>query len=161
MATPTAVTTSHIKQQIALLDPDEQEGMLIRLLRNMADDPSQMAFPALLPVELALKIDTPENICKAYDIGLPQFRKIVEMPVFIKAYQEAIENLKTDGMSFKMKAKMQAEDYLGTTHSMVKDPNTADAVRADLIKSTVRWAGYEAKAADANAGASFNIQINL
>lgn len=126
-------------------------------LRNPAD----LGFPSMMPMELALKIDTPQNICKVYDISKAQFEQIIRHPVFIKQYQEAIEALKVDGMSFKVKARMQAEDFLTTSFAMVKNPATSDAVRADLIKNTVRWAGYDAKAVDAGAGSSFNIMINL
>jgi hypothetical protein len=79
----------------------------------------------------------------------------------VKAYQEAVEALKVDGMSFKMKARMQAEGFLSTSFAMVTNPATSDAVRADLIKNTVRWAGYDAKAAEVGQGNTFAIQINL
>ena len=124
-------------------------------------DPSQLGYPPMLPVELALRIETPAAICAIYGISRDEFVEIIRHPVFIKAYQEAMESLKVDGMSFKLKAKMQAEEYLKTSYQMVQDKNTSDSVRADLLKSTVRWAGYEAKAVDANTGGQFNIQINL
>lgn len=126
-----------------------------------ARDPSLLGYPPMLPVELALRVDTPAKICAIYGISREEFGVIIGHPVFIKAYQEAIESLKVDGMSFKLKAKMQAEDYLRTAYAMIKDANTSDAVRADLLKATVRWAGYEAKAVDVGQGNSFNIQINL
>lgn len=127
-------------------------------LRNPAD----LGFPPMLPIELALKIAPPASICGHYNITKEQFAAIIAHPVFIKAYQEAVEALKVDGMSFKMKAKMQAEGFLATSFAMVTNPATSDAVRADLIKNTVRWAGYDAKAAEVGAGgANFNIQINL
>jgi hypothetical protein len=131
--------------------------LVLEELRNPAD----LGFPPMMPMELALKIDTPVNICKAYGISRQQFAAIIAHPVFIKKYQEAIEALKVEGMSFKVKAKMQAEDFLTTVYAMVKNPGTSDAVRADLIKNTVRWAGFDAKAVDAGAGNAFNIQINL
>lgn len=130
----------------------------IDFLRNPAD----LGFPPMLPMELALKIDTPQAICGHYGITREQFAAIIQHPVFIKQFQEAVEQLKVEGMSFKAKARMQAEDYLTTAFAMIKNPGTSDAVRADLIKSTVRWAGYEAKAVDATgAGGGFNIMINL
>lgn len=135
-----------------------------RFLTGTLDDlrnPADLGFPPMLPMELALKIDTPQNICAHYGISREQFAAIIKHPVFVKQYQEAIEQLKVDGMSFKVKARMQAEDYLTTAFAMVKNPATSDAVRADLIKNTVRWAGYDAKAVDAGGGNSFNIQINL
>lgn len=130
-------------------------------LPDLNRDPSQLGYPPMLPVELALRIDTPAAICAIYGISRDEFAQIIKHPVFIKAYQEAIESLKVDGMSFKLKARMQAEDYLKTSYQMIQDRNTSDSVRADLLKSTVRWAGYEAKAVDTNQGGMFNIQINL
>jgi hypothetical protein len=127
-------------------------------LRN----PAELGFPPMLPVELAMKIAPPQDICAHYGISKEQFAAIINHPVFIKSYQEAVEQLKVDGMSFKMKARMQAESFLTTSFAMVTNPATSDAVRADLIKNTVRWAGYDAKAAEVGAGGnSFNIQINL
>lgn len=125
-------------------------------------NPADLGFPPMLPIELALKIAPVPDICGHYGISKDQFAAIIAHPVFIKAYQEAVESLKVDGMSFKMKARMQAEGFLATSFAMVTNPATSDAVRADLIKNTVRWAGYDAKAADvAGGGQSFNIQINL
>ena len=124
-------------------------------------NPADLGFPAMLPMELALKIDSPQAICAIYGISREQFAAIIRHPVFIKQYQEAIESLKVEGMSFKVKARMQAEDYLGTAYAMIKNAGTSDAVRADLIKNTVRWAGYDAKAVDTGQGGAFNIQINL
>jgi hypothetical protein len=133
-------------------------GLTVYETRNPAD----MAFPPMLAMELAMKIDTPANICAAYGLTRGEFAQLVRHPVFIKAYQEAVESLKVDGMSFKVKARMQAESYLDTAWTMARNPGTSDAVRADIIKNTVRWAGYDAKAAELGAGnGGFNIQINL
>lgn len=131
-------------------------------LETMIRDPAELGYPPMLPVELALRIETPAKICAIYGITRDEFTKIIAHPVFIKAYQQAIESLKVDGMSFKLKAKMQAEDYLKTAYAMVQDKNTSDAVRSALLQATVRWAGYDAKAAEVGAnGNSFNIMINL
>lgn len=135
-----------MNNDIALLD-----------LRN----PAELGYPPMLPVELALRIETPAKICALYGIEKDEFAAIIKHPVFIKAYGEAVESLKTDGMSFKLKARIQAEDYLKTSYQMVHDKNTSDAVRADLLKNTVRWAGYDAKATESGSNNAFNIQINL
>lgn len=137
------------------------KGNCYALTLDEVRNPADLGFPPLLPMELALKIDTPQAICEVYGISREQFAALIGHPVFVKQYQEAVEALKVDGMSFKVKARMQAEDYLTTSYAMIKSPSTSDAVRADLIKNTVRWAGYDAKAVDAGAGSSFNIQINL
>ena len=156
-----------IASQVASLEPDEVEDQLVNLLTRQMADPSTAFFPPLLPVELAMRAvgsmtATPREICEAHGVDQARFKALAGHPVFIKSYQEALEMLKVEGMSFKTKARMQAEDYLATAFAMVKNPNISESVRADLIKSTVRWAGYDAKAVDPGQGGSgFNIQINL
>lgn len=151
-----------VAQYVAGMPPEDQEAVLTRLLELAERDPSQLGFPAMLPYELAMKVDTPQKICLAYGLAKEQFAAIISHPVFIKAYQEAVEALKIDGMTFKLKARMQAEDHLATAWAMIQDKGTSDSVRADLIKNTVRWAGYDAKAAEVGGGGTaFNIQINL
>lgn len=158
MTTPAITHTGALIPQAEPGNSSDPANTLAEYLRN----PAELGFPPMLPMELALKIDSPPNICAHYGITKEQFAGIIRHPVFIKQYQEAIEALKVEGMSFKIKARMQAEDYLTTAFAMIKSPGTSDAVRADLIKSTVRWAGYEAKAVDAGAaGGGFNIMINL
>lgn len=155
-------TSLAVAHRVSNMEPEDVEANLIRLLERQATDPSTCFFPPLLPVELAMKSDTAANICKYYEISKEQFAALIQHPVFIKAYQEAVEMLKVDGMTFKTKARLQAEDYLGTAFAMVKNPNISDAVRARLIECTVRWAGLDAKAVDvAGGGNAFNIQINL
>lgn len=126
-----------------------------------ARNPAELGFPAMLPYELAMKVDAPANICRAYGITRDDFAVLVNHPVFIKAFQEAVEALKVEGMSFKVKARLQAEAYLDTAFAMAVNPGTSDSVRADIIKNTVRWAGYDAKAAEGGQSANFNILINL
>jgi hypothetical protein len=64
-------------------------------------------------------------------------------------------------MSFKLKARLQAEELLKTSWRLIHEPTTGAAVRADLIKATMRWAGYEQKEAAGTASSNLNIQINL
>lgn len=155
-------TAVAIREKVGNMEPEDQEAMLVRLLERAAADPASALFPPMLPLELAMRVGTPAEICRAHNISKEQFTALVHHPVFIKAWQEAVEMLKVEGMTFKVKARMQAEDYLGTAFAMVKNPNISDSVRADLIKNTVRWAGYDKKADDAAAaGVGFNIQINL
>lgn len=141
--------------------PQAEPGAWLEKTMDTLRNPADLGFPPMLPVELAMKIDTPQRIFEAHGISKEQAAALVNHPVFIKSYQEAVEALKVEGMSFKLKARMQAEAFLTTSFAMVTNPATSDAVRADLIKNTVRWAGYDAKAVDAGSGNSFNIQINL
>jgi hypothetical protein len=142
---------------LALPPPPNLPGLTIYDARN----PAELGFPPMLPYELAMKVDSAANICRAYGMTREAFAELIEHPVFIKAYQEAVEALKVEGMSFRIKARLQAEAYLDTAFVMAQNPGTSDNVRADIIKNTVRWAGYDAKAAEGGPGNSFNILINL
>ena len=57
----------------------------------------------------------------------------------------------------------QAEELLTTSWVLIHDPTTSPAVKADLIKSTVKWAGLEPKndAQAVDVGGGVKITINL
>lgn len=125
-------------------------------------DPAAIGFPPMLPIELAMHVDTPQNICMAYNIDFAEFAELTQNPLFQKAYNDAIDELKKDGVSFRMKAKMQAEKLLEKSWRLIHDDATPTTVQADLIKSTVRWAGYDFKSGEGvGIGNTFAIQINL
>ena len=123
-------------------------------------DPSALGFPPMLAVELALRIDSPRRVCEAYGIDKDEFALILQHPVFIKQYQQAVEQLKVDGASFRLKARIQAEEFLAENFKMIKNPGTSDSVRAKMIENTVRWVGYDQKVAE-GGGANNNFQINI
>jgi len=125
-------------------------------------DPSELGFPPMLPVELAMRSAPVPEICAAYDISKEQLTALANDPVFVQAFQSAKEMLQKDGMSFRLKARMQAEELLKKSWAMIHSDHTPTAVRADLIKSTVRWAGLEPKGDGVGVGGSnFQININL
>lgn len=127
------------------------------------DDPAELGFPPMLPVELALRVAPVADICAAYGITREAFEVLSAHPEFIRAYQAAVEALKQDGMSFKMKAKLQAEELLQQSWNLIHDVDTPPAVKATLIKDTVRWAGYEPKggAGAGEGGPGLAISINF
>jgi hypothetical protein len=124
-------------------------------------DPSRIGFPAMLPIELALRTGSVREICDAYNLTREDFAALVQDPAFAKAYQTAVEDVQKDGVSFRMKARMQAEELLAKSWAIIHASETPSTVKADLIKSTVRWAGYEVKTGEALAGNAFQININL
>jgi len=123
-------------------------------------DPSLLGFPVMLPVELALAEDTPKNICDAYGIDRAAFARILQNPVFQKAYTDAQKMLQQEGMSYRMKARMQAEELLKTSWQLIHSDLTPASVKADLIKHTAKVAGLEPKEG-ATVAVPLSIQINL
>ena len=60
-------------------------------------------------------------------------------PVFLKQVNSYRDDIKEKGMTFKLKARAQAEELLTTSWTLIHSPEVSPAVKADLIKSTVKW----------------------
>lgn len=143
---------------------DDAFGLPAPLAHTPLNVNSNLGFSPLLPVELALKIAPVERIYASYGLTESEFDALMSSPAFISAYKEAQTLVKEDGMAFKLKAKMQAEEMLKVSWSMVQDKETPPSVRADLLKWTSRVAGFEPKNVEQGTGTSqqsLNIQINL
>lgn len=124
------------------------------------DDPATLGYPATLPIEVAMRTAPVRRICEAYGLSEEDWDTLRYNPTFIADVLAASEALRKDGVSFKMKARLQAEALLATSWQMIKDKETPGAVRADLIKATVRWAGLDDPKGTAGGGGN-NFQINL
>jgi hypothetical protein len=127
-------------------------------------DPAELGWPPTLPIEIALKTAPMNSIREDYGYSMEEWMALKDNPQFLADLAAAVAMVKEDGMSFKLKAKLQAEELLKTSWRLIHAPKdeVASSVRADLIKATMRWAGYDNK--DNGAGGqsnSLNIQINL
>lgn len=140
----------------------------IAVLRDVAyqeveiRDPSDISYPVSLPIELALNEHPAGDICRSYGMSVDDLTRLMEDPVFSAALKNARNMLKKEGVSFKLKAKMQAEELLKTSWGIIHDPRSPHSVRADLIKSTVKWAGYDvSENTSVHTGSGFAININF
>ncbi len=84
--------------------------------------------------------------------------------IFLRKITQLRTEIREKGMTFRLKARAQAEELLVTSWTLIHSPDVSPAVKADLIKSTVKWGGLEpAKdaivAGEATGGVS--IVINL
>jgi hypothetical protein len=120
------------------------------------------AYPPTLPIELALRVDTVEKICEAYGISHDEWLELRADPVFQRDVSEAVKLVKKEGMSFKLKAQLQSEELLKTSWKMIHAPadEVPPSVKADLLKFTVRAAGY-AEPAEKAGGMQNALQINI
>lgn len=127
-------------------------------------DPSLIGYPPTFPVEIALQEHSVQEVCDAYGIDKARWLEISSDPVFISDLQAVLIDLRTNGVSFKLKARLQAEAMLKRNWDLVHDTleNVPAAVQADLIKHTVRMAGLDASKDQAAAAAQQNaLQINI
>jgi hypothetical protein len=126
-------------------------------------DPAQLGYPLTLPLEVALRAVPLPQLLDDYGLTKDQWDVLRFHSGFIADVKHWMEELKKDGMSFKVKAKLQADQLLSKSWAMIDDKDVPAAVRADLIKATVRWAGLEPSKADGQGaeGSGFSITINL
>lgn len=114
-----------------------------------------------LVLDVAIGTD-PDAICEAYGLQFHEYERLKGDVQFMAQVAKMRKELEKEGVSFRLKAQMQAEEYLQDTWRMVKDEDTDPKVRADLIKSTVRWAGFDAPAQGVSGpGGGFTVNINL
>ncbi len=131
------------------------------------DDPSQLAWPPTLPIELALKIGTAREICDSHGIDRDQWEAIRTNPHFIAELGRTVEALRTEGMAFKARSQLQAVELLKTSWNLIHAADTPPNVKADMIKATIRWSGLDASkdatlaGVAGKAGGGFQINIML
>lgn len=131
-------------------------------------DPTSLVWPPTLPIELALKTATPQELRVEYGYSDEEWEALRHNAVFLRELAGACELVRQEGMSFKLKAKLIAEENLKMTWKLIHGDGqiVPAAVKAKLIELTARWAGYDDKSAAGAAGGpvnanTLNIQINL
>lgn len=82
-------------------------------------------------------------------------------PVFLKRVEVYRGDIREKGLTFKLKAKAQAEELLTTSWGLIHSPDVSPAVKADLIKSTVKWAGLETKDNVEEGGTTGGVKITI
>ena len=124
-------------------------------------NPSELGFPPTLPVEIALHTAPLDRIKAAYNFTDDEWDALPHNPLFIKALTDAVEALKKDGVSFKMKAGLQADALLKKSWDMIHAHHdiVPSNVKADLIKFTIRCAGLEPDKGGGVNGGGNNLSI--
>jgi hypothetical protein len=126
------------------------------------NDPSKIAWSATLPIELALKTATPQELREHYGYTQEEWQALRENPVFIAELASACEQMKQDGMSFKAKVRLQSEALLETSWCLIHAPasEVPAASKVKLMEATWRMAGYDNKD-QAGGMPGLAIQINF
>lgn len=105
-----------------------------------------------LAVELALNMDDAQAVFARHGHDIEAAAALIENPVFITLLERVTDEVRENGTSFKMKARLQAEELLATSYDMATDPLISPAVRAQLIQWTSKVAGLEPKDKEESKG---------
>lgn len=82
-------------------------------------------------------------------------------PIFLRKVDHYRAEVRDKGMTFRMKARAQAEELLTTSWLLIHDPAVSPAVKADLIKSTVKWGDLEPRVTAMPGGDSGGVRITI
>lgn len=136
---------------------------------TVPDEPAvNRAWKDSFAFELALCLEGSgeaiEDILERYNMTADDLLAVRKDKLFRKRLVELREDIRTNGTTFRMKARAQAEALLSTSWGLIHDAGVLPSVKADLIKSTVKWAGLEPqKDMDVGGvgGGGVTIHINL
>ena len=130
-------------------------------------DPAELGWPPTFPIEVAMKVAPIQDICAAHNISRGEWAALCKDTAFQTCLATYVKMLRDEGgASFRLKARIQSEELLKTSWSLIHGVDTPASVKADLIKHTIRFAGLDAsieqKAVAAGVGGgSNNFQINI
>jgi hypothetical protein len=130
-------------------------------MMDRAVNPALLGWPPMLPYEIALREKPVRDICEAHGLDSVEWDRLRKDPLFIKALEAAVGDMRREGMGFKVKARLQAEALLTKSWDMIVSKDTADGIKADLIKSTMKWAGYEGDKLNGGGQIGTALQINI
>jgi len=82
-------------------------------------------------------------------------------PIFLQKLSSYRDEVRTKGLTFRLKARAQAEELLKTSWVLIHDPIVSPAVKADLIKSTVKWAGLDTGPQNDGQGTAGGVTITI
>ena len=121
----------------------------------------RLAFDVALTLEGSG--DTLQEVITRHRISANDILTFNADPIFLKKVEGYRTEVREKGLTFKLKARAQAEELLTPSWLLIHDPAVSPAVKADLIKSTVKWAGLEPKDAGPqdNGTGGVKITINL
>lgn len=119
----------------------------------------RLAFDVALTLEGSG--ETLQEVMARHRIGAGDILTFNADPIFLKKVEGYRTEIRDKGLTFKLKARAQAEELLTTSWLLIHDPAVSPAVKADLIKSTVKWAGLEPKDAPQADGGGGGVRITI
>lgn len=133
------ITKNHVIEQLI-----DIEALALEVAKNKVG--------AKLPIaDLLFQLDVTEEA----------FTLLLDNELFTRQVVYYTKELTDSGESFAMKARLIAEDLLGTQYRLLKNPDTPASVVVAGIANIVRWGGLEKKANDTDGIGANKISINI
>jgi hypothetical protein len=120
-----------------------------------------------LAMDIALLLEgsgeTMVEVLRRHTITPQQLTIFNKDSVFLRKVENLRAEVRENGMTFRMKAKAQAEELLTTSWTLIHSPDVSATVKEKLIAHTVKWGGLEPKTDSVieGVGGGVSITINL
>lgn len=116
-----------------------------------------------MAVELAMGMDEPVDVFERYGYTADQGIALMDTPAFAATLERISKEVQSNGLTFRAKARVQAEALLEHSFEIATDPDAPAAVRADLIKWTAKVGDLEPRkeADESKAGGGFSLSITF
>lgn len=133
-------------------------------------DPTELGWPAALPLELAAKTAPVKTLCESYGIDRARWAELRQNTVFQKACEEAVKTVNSDNGAFKGKLATMAEALLPRMYHLATSSDleaVPASVQSSLIQFAVRASGLDAsveqkaKASSGVGGGNNAFAINI
>lgn len=117
--------------------------------------------------ELALILEsggeTVQDLLTRNNLTANDFLEYSKDKIFERTVKDYRAEIRTKGLTFRQKARVQAEELLKTSWILIHSIDTPASVKADLIKHMVKWADLEPKntSIDTSSTGGVSITINL
>jgi len=100
-----------------------------------------------LAMDVALMLEdsgeTVDEVVDRHHIGPDDLVRFSKDPLFLRKVGDLRSEVRDKGVTFRLKARAQAEELLKTSWGLIHAVDVSAAVKADLIKATVKWGGLE------------------
>lgn len=130
----------------------------------MTTDMTEITWPVRLPFEIALGKTSLPTLLAQFNLTPEQWEALSNNSLFRRAVSLEMKEMQENGLTFRRKAQVMAEDYLMLIDSWIHSADTPLGTKIDLVKYTVECGDLRPKkdaAAGQAAGNGFNIQINI
>jgi hypothetical protein len=134
----------------------KQEILSVAPLKRKWDD----RFALDLAMNLEGSGDDIPTLLDEYKLTQDELIEFTADPLFDRRVQEFRAQLREKGLTFRLKARAQAELLLDTSYDLIHTHDISPAVKADLIKWTAKMAGFEnQEKTDSGSGVTINIHM--
>lgn len=123
--------------------------------------PTELGFPPGLPVELALGLNPPRDVCAGYGVTREDFEALAANPIFRAQYGHYVEmRTEPDGM-FRLQATLMSTKALDEQYKMMIDKEAPWAIRLKASENIIQYANLLPKKAEDQLGEKFSINIDF